>query len=60
MECIARCITKTAQRPVYFVVGGRGHNGIELKAATLAHIQVGLRRYNGTEINGNDKANLIE
>lgn len=50
-----------AQRAVYF--GGWGVAGImgtELKAATLAHIQVGLRRYNGTKINGNDKANLIE
>jgi len=49
-----------AARRVLRGLGSRGHNGTELKAATLAHIQVGLRRYNGTKINGNDKANLIE
>lgn len=49
------------RRAVYFGGWeGHGHNGTELKAATLAHIQVELRRYNGTEINSNDKANLIE
>jgi len=30
-----------AARRVLRGLGGRGHNGTELKAATLAHIQVG-------------------
>lgn len=38
--------TKTKRRVVYFGVGFASYNdGIELKATTLARIQIGMRQY---------------
>jgi len=39
---------------------GLYNGGTELKAATLAHIQIGLRHYNRIKFNGNDGPYLIE